>query len=203
MEARIAMLFSSVTTEAKEVSRIQPRRTTRLARLKAGLASSLKAGVQKTVPVVFNKIGRPIFQQFWRWRRGLTLGVRAIVLDRDGRVLLVRQTYTKGWILPGGGVELGETLEQSLARELDEEAGVVLEGPPELMGIYDNRAIFPGDHVAIYVVRYWSRNRVPRANMEIVESEFFAVDALPESIAPGARRRIEEMLGQRAFETHW
>jgi hypothetical protein len=39
--------------------------------------------------------------------------------------------------------------------------------------------------------------------MEIVESEFFAVDALPESIAPGARRRIEEMLGQRAFETHW
>lgn len=197
------MLLSSVMNQAKGVCRVQLRRSTRLARIKLGLASGFKAGVQKTVPVVFGKFGRPIFQQYWRWRRGLTLGVRAIVLDRDGRVLLVRQTYTKGWILPGGGVELGETLEQSLARELDEETGVVLEGPPELMGIYDNRSIFPGDHVAIYVVRYWSRNHVPRANMEIVESEFFSVDALPDSLTPGARRRIEEMLGQRALEAHW
>ena len=54
--------------------------------------------------------------------------MRGIVIDSDGRILLVRQTYAHGWILPGGGVEFGELLERSLARELDEEAGIAIDG---------------------------------------------------------------------------
>ena len=177
--------------------------TCRLQLERAANRAWLKAGAQKAMPMVFDKIARPLFQQFWRWRRGLTLGVRAIVIDKEGRILLVRQTYTPGWVLPGGGVELGETFDRSLARELDEEAGVAMEGTPELMGIYDNQAAFPGDHIAIYIVRSWSRTRVPQPNMEIAETGFFSPDALPETIASGARRRIEEMLGQRSPEKFW
>lgn len=176
---------------------------TAIASAKGASRSWIKAGAQKAVPKVFDKVARPLVQQFWRWRRGLTLGVRAIVIDPEGRFLLVRQTYAPGWTLPGGGVELGESLERSLGRELDEEAGVQMEGTPELMGIYDNQSAFPGDHVAIYVVRAWSRSRVPQPNLEIAECGFFPADALPEPTAPGARRRIEEMLGRRARETTW
>lgn len=165
----------------------------------------LRGVVGKAVPVVFDKIGRRIFQKYWRWRRGLTLGVRGIVIDGEGHVLLVRQTYTPGWILPGGGVEFSETLEASLARELDEEAGIAVDtgAVPELMGIYDNRSIFPGDHVAIYIVRHWRRVRVPDPNMEIAEAAFFHPDRLPPTTNSGARRRIEEMLGQRPRTATW
>jgi len=147
---------------------------------------------------MYKTLARKLVQRYWRWSRALTLGVRAIVIDDQERVLLVRHTYTAGWNLPGGGVEFGESLEQSLARELDEEGGVIIHGAPELIGIYDNGAIFPGDHVAIYVVRQWHRSRVPSANMEIAETGFFDPDALPESVVPAARRRIEEFRSKRA-----
>lgn len=165
--------------------------------------SSLKAIIVKLAPTVFETVGRPVIQKYWRWRRGLTLGARGIVVDGEGHVLLVRHTYSPGWILPGGGVEFRESMEASLARELEEEAGVAMDEPPKLMGIYDNREIFPGDHVAVYVVRRWHRTRVPEANVEIAETGFFDPDALPEPTNAGARRRIEEFLGRQQQVSTW
>ena len=153
--------------------------------------------------MMFERLIRKAMQRTWRWQRALTLGARGIVIDGEGRVLLIRQTYSSGWLLPGGGVEFAETVETSLVRELGEEAGVEITGPVELLGIYSNHQIFPGDHVAIYVVRHWRQARAVTPNSEIAEAGFFAPDALPESATPGTRRRIAEMLGRQPRQAHW
>ena len=61
------------------------------------------------------------------------VGVGAVVLDGEGHVLLARRAHEplKGeWSLPGGGVELGETLEAAVAREVLEETGLVVHVGP-------------------------------------------------------------------------
>ena len=60
------------------------------------------------------------------------VGVGAVIVD-DGRVVLVRRKYEplKGhWSLPGGMVEVGETLEVALTREMLEETGLSVDVGP-------------------------------------------------------------------------
>jgi 8-oxo-dGTP pyrophosphatase MutT (NUDIX family) len=135
-----------------------------------------------------------LLQPYWRLTRSLTMGVKAMVIDGQGRVLLVRHSYQPGWHMPGGGIEKGETAGIALARELEEEAGIALAGPAELYGVYANFAVFPGDHIAFYVVRSWRQGPSSVPNGEIVESGFFPADALPPETTPGTRRRLAEVL---------
>src|SRR4051794_1810689 len=82
---------------------------------------------------------RPPLHFYWRFARGMTLGVRGVVIDGARRILLVQHSYVRGWHLPGGGVEPGETMREALARELTEEANIHLTGTPSLHGIFFNR----------------------------------------------------------------
>lgn len=149
------------------------------------------------------RILRRAMQRYWRWQRGLTLGARGLVLDAENRVLLVRHTYSPGWIFPGGGVEFGESAETALRRELEEEAHIHVTGPPELFGLYSNSALYPGDHVALYRVRHWTQPSLPAPNREIAEVGFHPISALPDGTTDGTRRRIAEVLDGMTPSDRW
>jgi len=150
----------------------------------------------------FEPLLRRIFHLYWRVARGLTVGVRAVVLDGQGKVFLIHHTYVSGWQLPGGGVEAGETLLEALKRELMEEGRIEVLAEPVLHGLFFNRHVSARDHVAIYVVREFRQDRIPEPNREISACGFFAIDALPADITEGTRRRIAEVVhGQPPIET--
>jgi ADP-ribose pyrophosphatase YjhB (NUDIX family) len=134
----------------------------------------------------------PVFRTWWRVRRPMTLGVRGLVCDEKQRVLLVRHTYTDGWHLPGGGVDHGESALTAAQRELAEEGGVEAQDL-RLIGFYSNHERFKHDHVALYRTDAWQRCAT-RENGEIAERGFFALDALPDGVTPGTRRRLAEAL---------
>ena len=103
---------------------------------------------------------RRMFHLYWRIARGMTLGVRGVVLDSGNKVFLVKHSYVAGWHLPGGGVEVGETFMEALTRELAEEGRIVLVGhariarpvlqqprlPPGSRGGLRDQALQPGPH---------------------------------------------------------
>uniref|UniRef100_UPI0035A8A2B2 NUDIX domain-containing protein n=1 Tax=Ancylobacter mangrovi TaxID=2972472 RepID=UPI0035A8A2B2 len=140
------------------------------------------------------------------WRRlahGITLGVRAVVVDEAGRVLLLRHSYVAGWHLPGGGVDVGETAEEALARELLEETAVTIAGPVRLHGLLLNTNLAGRDHVAVYVVEHFVAGTPQVPNREIVEVGFFPPDALPEATTGATRRRIAEVRAGDPASSHW
>ena len=146
---------------------------------------------------------RRVLHFYWRFARGLTIGVRAVVVDDSGRVFLIKHSYIAGWHLPGGGVEVGETLTSALVRELREEGNIELTGPAPLFALYFNRRVSRRDHVALYVVRAFRQSAPPQPNSEIVAHGFFAPDALPEGTTRGTRARIAEVLGESAAAEIW
>jgi 8-oxo-dGTP pyrophosphatase MutT (NUDIX family) len=142
-----------------------------------------------------------VHQPMARLTRGMTLGARVAVIDADSGVMLVRHTYSPGWILPGGGVEKGETLVAAALREIREEAGILGEAP-QLHGIFSNHHSFPGDHVACFVVRKFEVG-LWKPSFEIAEAKFFAAKALPPDLTGGTRRRLAEIFDGAALSEMW
>jgi 8-oxo-dGTP pyrophosphatase MutT (NUDIX family) len=151
----------------------------------------------------FEPVIRRAVHVYARFARGMTLGTRAVVLNAENRVFLVRHSYVAGWHLPGGGVETGETIIASLARELIEEGNIELTGEPRLHGVYFNRHVSRRDHVAVYVVRDFRQEKPPEPNHEIVASGFFHPAALPPDTTRGTRLRIAEVLENRPAPADW
>lgn len=138
---------------------------------------------------------------YWRFARGLTLGVRGLVLDKDGRVFLVKHSYVAGWHLPGGGVEPGETLIEALAREMREEGNIEFTKTPELYGMYYNPRDSRRDHVALFVIDHFRQPAPPVPNREIVQHGFFPANGLPKDATPATRARVAEVVnGVKSME---
>jgi len=151
----------------------------------------------------FEPLIRRLMHAYWRFSRAVTLGVRAVVLDGEGRVFLVKHSYVAGWHLPGGGVETGETLMAALEREWREECNIEVAEPPVLQGVYFNRRVSRRDHVALYVVRAFRPIGPPQPNHEIIAHGFFAPRELPKDTSRATRERIAEVLTGRPPAELW
>lgn len=141
--------------------------------------------------------------QWFRLSRGMTLGVRAIVLNETDEVFLVRHTYVPGWHLPGGGVEVGETLAEALAKELREEANIRMTAPAALHGVLLNRHVSPRDHVAVFVVRDFVQDGPKQPDREIAEAGFFPLAALPDGTTQGTLARLREIREEQPASAEW
>lgn len=141
--------------------------------------------------------------RFLLLRRALTLGVRAIVEDGNGGILLVRHTYVKGWHFPGGGVEPGENAVDAIKREVLEEASIRITETPQLQGAFFNSRLNGRDHVLLYRCSSWESAGDFKSSMEIAEAGFFPQNALPDDLSRGTARRIAELFHGEAVTSDW
>ena len=125
---------------------------------------------------------------YWRFSRGMTLGVRGLVIDGTNRVFLVKHSYVSGWHLPGGGVEPGETVLDALIRELAEEGKIEPTAPPMLHGVFFNRGASRRDHVMVFVLRDFRQTAQPVPDHEIIAHGFFELDELRTTPPPPRAR---------------
>jgi len=113
--------------------------------------------------------------------RNPTFGTDGIVLDGD-RVLLVRRgrdPFAGRYALPGGFIEEGESAEECVVREVEEETGLRTE-VLDLVGVYTRPGRDPRGHICTLAYRLVVRGGEVKAGDDAAEAAFFALDALPE-----------------------
>lgn len=101
-------------------------------------------------------------------------------LFRDGRLLLIQRHDSKRWAIPGGLVEIGETLAQAAIRELEEETRIKGK-TSRLLGIFDSlrwkAALRRQLYLAIFQVD--AADQLPERTKEALDAAFFREDELP------------------------
>jgi 8-oxo-dGTP pyrophosphatase MutT (NUDIX family) len=125
----------------------------------------------------------------------VALGASGVVFDADGRALLVRHGYRRGWHLPGGGVAVGEAPEAALRRELAEEVGLS-GGRFTLVGVYTVRVGWVGNVVVLYRVEDAAIDFHP--GFEVREILWVSPEDPPPGISPATARRLAELRGGAA-----
>ena len=120
----------------------------------------------------------------------MTLGVRALVIDGEGRIFLVKHSYVSGWHLPGGGVEAGETwprrsrascARRAISSSPSRRACTACSSTIAIPGATMWRCSWCAD---------FRQTAAPVPDHEIVAHGFFAVDELPDDTTAGTRARI-------------
>jgi len=131
-----------------------------------------------------------------------TTGVKVMVFNEAGELLLIRNSYgdSAQYLLPGGGVSRRESPAAAAVREVHEELGLHVRDA-EPVWTYESNA--EGKRDTIHLFRVVTSERPQIDGREVIEAHFFALDALPPTVSPATRRRIAELRGERPFDGRW
>lgn len=128
------------------------------------------------------------------------VAVSAAVLSQ-GRILLVKRGVEPArgkWSLPGGGVELGETVRAAVVREIREECSIEIE-PGPVLEVYDsivldNSGSICYHHVIICFRSTWRRG-ILQAGSDVDEARWVSLSgALEYDLAPGTRKVLQALV---------
>ena len=140
----------------------------------------------------------------WERALGVRPSVSAVIFDRHGRLLLQQRSDGGQWGLPGGSVELGESVRDAVIREVREETGLRV-APGRLVGVYSEPALqvvrYPNGNVWHYVNVCFEcavRGGALTTSDETLALAWVAPARLPRSLLPNHRIRIRDARHRRA-----
>lgn len=127
-------------------------------------------------------------------------GANVIILDSSDRILLHHRVDNDTWGLPGGAMEIGESLEETAMREANEEVGLMCKNL-KIFNIYSGDKLYykypDGNEAynvtATYICKDFSGQIVVDKN-EGKDARFFMVNDIPEKISPPVRIIIEDLI---------
>lgn len=119
------------------------------------------------------------------------VAVSALIFDGE-RILLALRRDIEWWNLPGGGMEIGETVDEALCREVREETGLLVE-VGQLVGVYSK----PQKQEVVLTFRCYVKSGTPISTEESLECRYFDPNILPTKTLPKHRERIEDALLQQ------
>lgn len=130
----------------------------------------------------------------------ILVGAAAVVIDNLGRVLLQKKSQ-KVWGLPGGFMELGESLEDTARREVFEETGIRI-GRLSLLRIFSGpdhfQTLWNGDQFYSVTAVYLSKDiegEIKADGVESLEVGFFPLNELPRGTSPAIIKGLSEFAG--------
>ena len=140
-------------------------------------------------------------KRVWRIVRPRTRGVK-VMLFAPGGIVLIRNSYGRSdlFVRPGGGVRPFEDLAAAARREMREELGC---GVADLVLVSTHANGAEGKRDTVTLFRGEAVGAPVADGFEVAEAGIFPLDALPETVSPATRRRIEEHLGRRAPDGRW
>ena len=138
---------------------------------------------------------------------GVRPSVSAVIFDRRGRLLLQQRSDGGQWGLPGGSVEIGESVADAVVREVREETGLTVR-PRRIIGVYSNPELqvvrYPDGNVWHYVSLCFEctvRGGTLTTCDETLALAYFTPGRLPKTLLPNHRVRIRDARARRAAAT--
>lgn len=127
----------------------------------------------------------------------------AVTFDAEGRILLHRRTDNGRWGLPGGAIEIGETADCAVVREVREKTGYLVEAI-RIIGVYSDPQFttirYPDGNVNAYVAIAFECRVVggsPTLSDESSAVDWFDPRSLPETFNPGHVPRVKDALAKQ------
>jgi 8-oxo-dGTP pyrophosphatase MutT (NUDIX family) len=127
-------------------------------------------------------------------------GANVIIINRDKQILMHHRRERDCWGLPGGAMELGESMEETARREVEEEVNLIC-GELELFNVYSGPKLYhkypDGNEVYNVTVTYLCRDYRGNLQVEMTEgrdARFFDISNLPDNLSSPIKPIIDEYI---------